>query len=220
MWDYHIEHPQLGERAARAMNAFTKGMTHDVSSLTSGYDWTNVDAHSGSVVDLGGADGNASIAIARKYPRLHFTVQELPWVVEAAKDKLPADVKSRVDIVAHNFFEPQPVSADVYLIRQILHNWSDAHCIKILEALVPALKPGNKILINDLVVPPPNVLPQFQERHIRAMDMIMLSLFNSRERERADWISLFNRADSRFSNIKIWKPDNSPLGLIESTWSG
>ena len=38
------------------------------------------------------------------------------------------------------FFLEQPVkSADVYLIRWILHDWPNTYAFKILRALVPAL---------------------------------------------------------------------------------
>lgn len=39
------------------------------------------------------------------------------------------------------------------------------------------------------------------------MDLIMLTLFNAREREEADWIELFIRADRQLSNAKIWTPE-------------
>jgi hypothetical protein len=55
--------------------------------------------------------------------------------------------------MAHDFFEPQTVVADIYLLRWILHNWSDKHCVRILRALTPALKPGARIVINEDVRP-------------------------------------------------------------------
>ena len=50
------------------------------------------------------------------------------------------------------------------------------------------------------------------------MDMIMLTLFNAREREKADWHSLFRQADSRFTNVKIWMPEGATLAIIEAVW--
>ena len=52
------------------------------------------------------------------------------------------------------------------------------------------------------------------------MDMIMFSLFNSREREEADWHMLFHEADKRFKDIKIWMPDGATLAIIEAVWEG
>lgn len=52
------------------------------------------------------------------------------------------------------------------------------------------------------------------------MDMIMLTLFNAREREAADWIELFKKADPRFSNAKIWTPEGAAMAIIEIAWEG
>jgi hypothetical protein len=52
------------------------------------------------------------------------------------------------------------------------------------------------------------------------MDLIMLALFNSQEREEGDWIELFKRADPRFSTPKIWTPEGATMGIIEATWMG
>jgi hypothetical protein len=54
----------------------------------------------------------------------------------------------------------------------------------------------------------------------RSMDVIMLSLFNSKERDEDDWIGLFKKADLRFSNVKIWRPEGDTMSLIEILWTG
>lgn len=216
LWEYHTTHPEMGERASRAMVAFTKGFNLDTRALTNGYDWSTI----GTLVDLGGANGHVAVDLARANPKLRCIVQELPEIVEKAKNDIPPDMVDRVSLVPHSFFDPQPASADAYLFRQIFHNWSDVYGLKMLRALVPAMKKGAKVIINDNIVPPPGVLPPMQEKAVRAMDMIMLSLFNSREREKSDWEKLFAEADPRFGNVKVWTPAGSQLGLVEATWSG
>ena len=52
------------------------------------------------------------------------------------------------------------------------------------------------------------------------MDMIMLSLFNSRDREQKEWVALFQQADPRFTDVKAWVPEGSSLAIIEAVWSG
>lgn len=46
----------------------------------------------------------------------------------------------------------------------------------------------------------------------------MLSLYNSREREKDDWDMLFREADPRFRNVKTWVPEGAMLGVVEATW--
>lgn len=67
----------------------------------------------------------------------------------------------------HDFFIQQPIVADVYLFRAIFHNWPDHYCVKILHSLIPALKHGARIIVNDGVVPEPGTLDLLAERNIR-----------------------------------------------------
>lgn len=80
---------------------------------------------------------------------------------------IPAELESRVTLTTHSFFDPQPVSAQVYLFRWIFHNWSDAYAIKILQALIPAMKPGAKVLICDGILPEPGSVGGMEEKSIR-----------------------------------------------------
>lgn len=50
--------------------------------------------------------------------------------------------------------------------------------------------------------------------------MIMLALYNSRDRERHEWVRLFGQTDPRFRDVRAWLPEGSSLAIIEATWSG
>ena len=89
--------------------------------------------------------------LARKYPKLRITVEDLPKVQSAFEANVPADLESRVTFLAHDFFQPQPIEADLYMIKLILHDWPDRECIRILQGLRPSLKSGAKILFIDYV---------------------------------------------------------------------
>ena len=54
----------------------------------------------------------------------------------------------------------------------------------------------------------------------REMDMIMLSLCNSRDREEKDWMILFEQADLRYRDVKAWVPNGASLAIIEAVWGG
>ena len=128
------------------------------------FDWSNI--HDGMVVDVGGSHGVASVEVARRCPSLRFVVQDREEVIKAAK--APEDVADRVTFVAYDFFKEQPVKgADVYFYRWIFHNWSDKYCIKICRALIPALKPGARLLIQDILLPRQGELSSYKERKAR-----------------------------------------------------
>lgn len=52
--------------------------------------------------------------------------------------------------LAHDFFTPQPVkNAAVFLLRNILHDWSDKYCVQILRRLREAATPDTRLIIVD-----------------------------------------------------------------------
>lgn len=57
-------------------------------------------------------------------------------------------------ILAHDFFKPQPQkNASIFLMKQIMHDWSDEYCIKFLRNLREAATPQTKLLLVDSVMP-------------------------------------------------------------------
>ncbi|GAM36597.1 ariadne homolog [Talaromyces pinophilus] len=86
-----------------------------------------------------------------------------------------------------------------YSLRHLTdgYDWA-SYCIKALRALIPALKPGARVLISEFVMPPPGVMPNNLERELRGVDVTMLETGNARERDFGEWIRIFEQADSRF----------------------
>jgi hypothetical protein len=81
---------------------------------------------------------------------------------------IPPELQSRIQLTTHDFFTPQLVKdADVYFFRHVFHNWPDLYCIKILRMLIPALKKGAKVLINDGIAPEPGTMSAFEDKLIR-----------------------------------------------------
>lgn len=57
--------------------------------------------------------------------------------------------------------------ADVYFFRWIFHDWSNTYGAKLLRNLIPALKKGAKVVISEICIPPPGLLPLYDERSVR-----------------------------------------------------
>lgn len=169
-------------------------------------------------IQIGGSQGFVCEALARKFPSLKFIVQDLEEVVRDARGRISPDVADRIDFIAHDFFTPQRVTAEIYFLRWIFHNWSDKYCVKILQALVPALKPGAKVIISEAVMPEPGSIPKSMETMMRGFDLVMSSIQNARERELEDWKDLFKQADKRFNFEEVISPPGSNHSLIIAAW--
>ena len=208
--------PEHSARFGRLMGAMRAAPIYSVSHLVNGYDWTAMG--SGKVVDVGGSLGHTSLAIAEKYSNLTFVVQDLPEVVEQGKAKLPDSTSGSTNLsfMPHDFFTPQPIKdADIYLLRQILHDWPDAEATTILKHLVASMKPGAKILIMDQVVPPPGMLPNAQEKAGRVIDLVVMSHFNGKQRDLEDWKRIFAGVNGRLVLNKVVVQSGSVLSIIE-----
>ena len=137
-------------------------------------------------------------------------VQDLPDAVAGGAESLPAPLATRIQFQAHDMFSTNPVSgADVYYLRHILHDWPDSHAVLILQALVPALKHGSRILVSDSVIPSPGVLNKQDEKFVRYLDMQMMVLHNARERSEEDFKHLFEQADPRLRFQRVWRKGES-----------
>jgi O-methyltransferase domain len=120
----------------------------------------------------------------------------------------------------NDFFAPQPVVADIYIFRPIFHNWPDHYCLKILQQFRPALRKGAKMVVQDGILPEHGQLGMLAERNVRAYDMIMMTLFNGREREPDDRRDLFAAADPGYKVTQILRPPVGTMGLVLVEWDG
>ena len=124
-------------------------------------------------IQIGGSHGFVCVALANKYPNLKFIVQDLAKIVVDGPSKIPPQLSSRITFMEHDFFTEQPVKdADVYFFRWIFHNWSDKYSLKILRNLIPALKHGALIIINDNCLPQPNTEDAWDEKITRYVTKI------------------------------------------------
>lgn len=113
----------------------------------------------------------------------------------------------------------QPVRhADVYFFRAIFHNWSHKYALEILRNLVPALKPGAKIVMADYIIPSPDKMPKPREAALRTGIVSMNVLFNSADRELEEWAKLFAEADPGFDFKGGSQPPGSDLWILEAEW--
>ncbi|KAL4964248.1 S-adenosyl-L-methionine-dependent methyltransferase [Aspergillus stella-maris] len=180
-----------------------------------------------TVIDVGGSIGHISRALAtHPHPsatKTKFIIQDMPDIVAQGEILLPDDLMDRVTFQAHDFFTPQPKNvhgADVYLLRSVLHDWSDKYATIILRNLIPGLKKGAKILINERIVPGFHEAHYLVERHFREFDMHMLGFQNALERTKEDWEGLIRGADERFQVKGVQQQKGSLLAVIEVTWVG
>lgn len=165
-FDVWEREPARVERFASAMSFLHSDSGFQPQYMVDGYAFDSMGE--ALFVDVGGSTGHVSIMLAQKYPNITCIVQDLPATVKTGKEQLPKELEERVSFMSHDFWTEQPVKgADIYYFRWVFHDWSDSLSVKILRQLIPALKAGARVLINDICIPPAGVMSPYQEQRIR-----------------------------------------------------
>ncbi|XP_057796260.1 flavonoid 8-O-methyltransferase 1-like [Salvia miltiorrhiza] len=150
-----------------------------------------------TVVDVAGGTGAVAKAAAAAFPGLKCTVLDLPHVVAGLEGS------QNLSFVSGNMFEFIP-PADAVILKWILHDWNDEHCVKILEkckeAILASKENGGKVIIVDMVVDYEKQEDKAIETHL-FFDMLMMIGLAGKERTEKEWAKLFSVAG--FQNYKI-----------------
>lgn len=139
-----------------------------------------------TVADIGGSMGDLLLGILAEYPGTRGILFDLPETVEMARPAIAASpVGDRVELVGGSFFEEVP-AADLYTMKQILHDWHDDECRKILGNIRRAINPGGRLAVMDHIlkdIPAPD--------EAQGTDLAMMVWDTGRERKLGEFEALF-----------------------------
>ncbi|MFY2203344.1 class I SAM-dependent methyltransferase [Escherichia coli] len=191
-WGFLEENPEMGHVFNEGMLSESRFImdvvVHDCSDVFSGI---------GSLVDVGGGYGGAATAIAKAFPDVKCMVLDQPHVVDA----IPEDGKSKyVDFVAGDMFQHVP-SADALFLKNVLHDWNDEDCVKILKRCKEALPVhGGKLIVLEVILNCNSTDPTTKEAQL-FFDMTMMVALAAKERDEEEWHKIFMEAG--FTRFKI-----------------
>jgi len=188
-WSWLAAHPQERGAFDRAM----VGGKDEAAERLSRVEWGADDV----VVDVGGGNGALLVELLDRRPGLRGIVFDLP---ETDRDE--SLFGNAIEFVAGSFFDAVPLG-DAYILSEILHDWPDDRAAAILRTIGAAAPPHARLLILDSVVPSGN-----DPHYAKWLDLLMLALFASRERDQAQWNALLGGAG--------WRPTGIEDGLIQA----
>ncbi len=203
----------FAEGNREAFDTFNDAMTEfsamACAAVTAAYDFSACKR----ITDIGGGHGLMLSSILKAAPQATGVLFDMPSVVEGAKKPIAdAGLAGRCEIVGGDFFAGVPTGCDTYVIKHIIHDWDEASCVKILGHCRQGLVAGGRVLLIEMVLPPPGT-PHFG----KLLDLEMLVMTpGGQERTEREYAALFAKAALRLSRIV---PTHSPVSVIEAVAS-
>jgi hypothetical protein len=175
-FDWLAERPDAAETFN---NAMAGGTALRIPALLSLDWWHDVKR----VVDVGGGNGAVVVELLQAYPHLEGVVFDLPHARDEAEAAIAAaGIIDCCTFAGGSFFESVPEGGDVYVLAQILHDWSDEDATRILRACRRAIPPHGRLVVLEQIVPAGN-----EPHPSKLLDIQMLVLLGGRERTEDDW---------------------------------
>lgn len=136
---------------ASELHTFTASATVQTApAVISTYDFSSCRV----VIDVGGSSGALIFAVLRAYPGAEGIVFDSPSGCEQARQRLgeAADLAGRWRVIPGDFFDGVPGLGDIYLLKSVLHDWSDDRAVTILRNCRRAMPPGARLLVIEPVL--------------------------------------------------------------------
>lgn len=176
--------PEGAIRFNMAMQRWTEQVAEDVVVA---YDFSSAE----SVIDVGGGTGALVASILKANPHLRGAVFDLPAGLEGTDAYLrAAEVRERCEIVPGDFFESVPQGYELYVLKSIVHDWSDDRAVAILSTCRSAMGKGARLLLVERLMPD-RAAESPQDRRAHFLDVQMMVMLGGRERNEQQYAALF-----------------------------
>lgn len=202
VFDLLAERPEQSDTFQAAM---TSGSTMAGKAVTAAYDFGGIKR----LADVGGGHGMLLASILRRYPQMQGVLFDLPEIVAGVPKDQFKGCEGRVKIEGGSFFERVPDGCDAYIMKHIIHDWSDEHCRMILKLMREKLPKDGRVLLCEMVVTDdPGPTPA------KMLDIEMLVMtVGGKERTKEEFGELFASSGLRLNRIV---PTERPICVIEA----
>ena len=146
LFDVIYADPVVLESFLRGMTGVSLPAAHAMAGL---FPWSEVK----SFVDVGCAQGGATVAIAAAHPHLSGIGFDLPAVQPVFEAYVREQgLADRIRFQAGDFFAESLPQADVIIMGHILHDWDLEQKRMLLAKAYAALSPGGRLIVYDAII--------------------------------------------------------------------
>lgn len=163
-----------------------------------------------SLTDIGGGNGILLAHILRAHPQLRGVLADQQHVLDRATEHqfLAGELAARTSMQPCNFFEHIPNGSRAYVMKNIIHDWTDEQSRAILANCRKAVSSDGALLLVEPSLGPANVPSPG-----KLADVVMLSVTGGRERTEAEYAALLSGAGFRLNRAV---PTNTQFSIFEA----
>ncbi len=170
------------------------------------YDFSDIS----SICDVGGGQGTFLIQLLANYPHIMGIVADLQGVVVSAEKAIvKANLHDRCKAIPYDFLKDAPPVCDAYFLVNILHDWEEEICCRILKNISQAMNADSRLLIVEYLLEPG---PGFSVAKL--LDIEVLVMGGGRERTVDEYKALLDSVGIAVSKVV---PTNRGPALLECT---
>ena len=151
-----------------------------------------------SAVDIGGGYGTLLEYIRAENPKMKLANFDLPVNEEKSIEKLTASLAENFKFEGGNFFESVPSGYDVYILKNVLHDWQDDKCLVILKNIRNVISDSGLLLIIDFNLNDENN----SGRYAKLDDVKMMVALNAENRTEKQHLELLKQSGFRLKKVK------------------
>ncbi|GLJ19604.1 hypothetical protein SUGI_0354710 [Cryptomeria japonica] len=201
LWAYEKDDPAVNDLFNNSMSTITILL---IGKILSGYDgFKDVKI----LVDVGGGKGTALAHIVKAYPHIHGINFDLPHVVQTAPS-VPG-----IENVGGSMFDSIP-STDAIFFKNVLTDWDDESCIKILQNCHKALPKSGRLILAEIMTAEDS--NSYESNEI-VFDLVMIALANGgKERSKQEWMKLLQISNFSVEKIVALSGLPSKFKIIEA----
>jgi hypothetical protein len=203
IYDYLSGHPHESELFDRSMTNLSE---ISIEPVLSAVNFSNYAV----IADIGGGEGLLLSSILYKFKKSSGILFDLhEGLVGSGTILNRYGVTSRIRVMEGNFFTTAPAGADAYILKNILHNWSDEECLKILKNIVEVMPAHGTILILEMIIEEDN-----HSSFGKLIDLqMMVFMDRGKERTRKEFENLLHQAGLKINRLI---PTVAPICAIEA----
>ena len=213
IWEFYDD-PANAKLRANFDKSMLSMSQAEIPTIVADFPWNKY--HNATVVDVGGGIGHITAGILRKNPTFRGVLYELDKAIESAKTVLSAqypDIYPRMSLVSGDFFVSVPPGGDFYLLKYIIHDYTDDQAIRLLTNVATALQHTHKsssqraslLIIEKVYEYPPDSVA------VALIDILLLGV-QGRERSIAEYQAILKKSGLKLVTIH---PTRSPLSILE-----